>query len=79
MKAAVARLSFSGHRMARYCFMMHSSSMRLILANTVVIGVLIFFAIWLAVSLLFSCMRVKMARSFSSSLALMCKYYSFQV
>ena len=45
---------------------MPSSSMRLVLAKTVVIGVLIFLAIWLAVSLLFSCISVRMARSFSS-------------
>jgi hypothetical protein len=45
------------------------------LAKTVVIGALIFFAIWLAVSLLFSWMRVRMARSFSSNFRIICKYY----
>ena len=61
MNAAVPRLSFSAESMARYCFMMPISSMRLVLAKTVVIGVLIFLAIWLAVNLLFSWMRVKKA------------------
>ena len=45
MKAAVPRLSFSAERMARYCFMMPISSMRLVLAKTVVIGMLIFLPI----------------------------------
>ncbi len=76
MNAVVARFSFSGERMARYCFIMPSSYMRLIFAKTVVIGVLIFLAIWLAVNLLFSCMSVSIARSLSSSLTLICKYYT---
>ena len=75
MKAAVPKLSFSGFRMARYCFIIPISSMRLVFAKTVVSGVLIFLAIWFVVSLLFSWMRVRMAMSFSSSFRFICKNY----
>ena len=56
MNAAVPKSSFSGATIARYCLIIPCSSMRLIFAKTVVIGALTFFAIWLAVSLLFSWM-----------------------